>query len=207
MQQRCEGIQNNKTPPKPFSLEPPYRLVMKRFVLLLAALICMQVAVMAVPDSVTTGPYKISFDLGMSKDMYKVEIVDPKTKESLSGEVSTDYEIKLINKTGLSRRAGITLTSYEADQVVPAQEDLITGMKYVILQMDDMYDSEAVGRKIDGYDGVVATGTMKTSGYELKTYFATYYASSTMSIIIFSAYPWSEGTLSLLKTIHVERVA
>jgi hypothetical protein len=172
----------------------------------LATIMCLSIFAMAIPDSVVTGPYNVTFDLGLPKEAYKVEIADPVTKESLSGEISTTYEIKLINKTGLTRRASISLISHEVEQVIPTQDDIVKTLKYVLINTKDIYDIDAAGRKIDGYDGAVASGTLRSSGIETSTYIAIYYPSSTMSVTVFSAYPWDEGTLSLLKTIHIENI-
>ena len=177
---------------------------MKIISIALAAFICLSILGLAVPDSVITGPYNVTFDLGIPKEAYRVEIADPVTKESLSGEISTEYKIELINKTGLTRRATMTLTSYETDQVIPSQDELVKGGKYILVQMDDVYDIDAAGRKIDGHDGAVVTGTMRLSGLDVDMYSGLYFPSSTTSVIIVSFYPWEEGTLQLLKTIHVE---
>ena len=177
-----------------------------RSIAIVALLALIIVPCIAVPDSVTTGPYKITFDLGIPKEAYKVDISDPKTKESLSGDISTTYNIQLINKTGILRRATIILTSYETEQVIPLQDELVKIEKYVLLQIDGLYDIEVAGRKIDGYDGAIGSGTLRNSGIELDTYAAIYYPSSTMTVSLISLYPWEEGTLSLLKTIHVEKI-
>ena len=160
----------------------------------------------AEPDNVTTGLYKVTFDLGMPKEAYNVDIEDPLTKESLSGEISTKYEIKLINKTGLTRRATIILTSYETEQVIPTQDEFVKGAKYTALQLDDLFDIESAGRKIDGHDGAVVAGKMRSNGMEIDTYSAMYFPSSTTNAVIVSFYPWEQGTLQLLKTIHIEKM-
>lgn len=180
---------------------------MKKFVLLLAAIICIQFIAQATPDIVTTGPYKISFDIGMPKEAYKVDIEYPKTTESLSGDISTIYTVNLINNTGLLRKAVIIVTSYEKEQPVPVQEELVRIEKNSIFRIEDVYDVEVAGRIIDGFRGSIGSGTMKTSLSELKIYAAIYYQSSTTTVSIVSSYPWDEGTLQLLKTIHIERNA
>lgn len=159
-------------------------------------------------DSITTGPYNVTFDLGIPKEDYKVVVAAPKTSESLSGDISTTFNIELINRTGITRRSLITLTSYETEQVKPTQDELMQTGKYVLSQDGSFYDIQAAGRKIDGYDGAVISGTMRTSSFinDIDTYSAIYHPSSTTVVGIFSLYPWDEGTLSLLKTIHVEKI-
>ena len=69
-----------------------------------------------------------------------------------------------------------------------------------------LMDVQTAGRKIDGHDGAVVSGTSIMSGMEVNTYVARYYLSSTTIVDLMSSYPWDEGTLSLLKTIHVEKI-
>jgi len=169
---------------------------------LLALLIMMPC--IAEPDSVTTGPYKVTFDLGIPTDAYKVEIAEPKIEESLSGEIHTTFNIELVNKTGLSRRAIIILISYETEQIIPLPGELSEILEYYLLQRDDIYNIDAAEREIDSHDGAVASGELIPLGID--TYNAIYYLSSTDIVTIGSAYPWEEGTLQLLKTIHVEKI-
>lgn len=175
----------------------------------LAVFICLSILASAVPDSVVIGPYNITFDLGIPKEAYKVEIEDSKTEESLSGEVSTTYTVNLINKTGISRRASIILTSYETEQVIPLQDELVQIEKYMLLQMDYLSEIDVAKRKIDGKDGAAGSATMRIpkANLNIDTYAAIYYPSSTTIVNLISAYPWENGTLSLLKTIHVEKMS
>ncbi|MBP7069671.1 MAG: hypothetical protein KBA97_01210 [Methanothrix sp.] len=176
-----------------------------RFITIMAFLVLLIMACMAEPDSVTTGPYKVTFDLGIPKEAYKVEVEDPETKESLSGDVSTKFEINLINKTGITRRANIALTSHEIDQVIPTQDELVPMLKISLLELDGAYNVDAAARKIDGHDGAAGSATGRSSGIEFTAFTAIYYPSSTTTVTMFSAYPWDEGTLQLLRTIHVEK--
>ena len=172
------------------------------------ALLTIIVPCIAEPNSVTTGPYKITFDLGIPNNAYKVEIAEPETTESLSGDIRTTYAVNLINKTGISRRASIILTSYETEQVTPLQDELVQVLKYSLLQIDNLYNIDAGKRKIDGENGAVGSATLRSpeTGLNIDTYTAIYFPSSTTIVNLYSSYPWEEGTLSLLKTIHVEKV-
>jgi hypothetical protein len=128
-----------------------------RLIAILTLLALLIMPCIAVKDTVITGPYKISFDLGIPKEAYKVDVAIPEKKESLSGDVSTTYTVKLTNKTGIGRTASVILTSYETDQVVPTQDELVLLEKSVLSQIDGLYDIQAAGRKIDGADGAVAS--------------------------------------------------
>jgi len=178
---------------------------MKIISMALAAFICLSILGLAVPDSAVTGPYNVTFDLGIPKEAYKVEIEEPEINESLSGEISTQYAIELVNKTGLTRRAAIILTLYEVEQVLPTKDEIVQIIKYAILQIENMHDVEESERMIDGHNGAIASGKIRSDvGIDVDTYSAIYYPSSTTQVIIFSAYPWENSTLSLLESIHVE---
>jgi hypothetical protein len=64
-------------------------------------------------------------------------------------------------------------------------------------------------RTIDGASGAIASMTMRfDSDNVFDVYQATYQAPFDPAhtlVEIFSSYPWDEGTLQLLKTIHVEK--
>ena len=181
-----------------------------RSIAIVALLALLIMPCIAVTDSVTTGPYKISFDLGMPKEAYTVEVTSPKTSESLSGVVSTDYVVTMTNKTanevGLGNRVTLLLNSYEGDHTVYDQNDLVQAVKYLISGLDYTYDIQAAERKIDNSYGSIASGKSRANIVTTDAYVAKYYPSSTTDMTIFSTYPWDEGTLSLLKTIHVEKI-
>lgn len=178
-----------------------------RSIAIIAFLALLIAPCIAETDNVTTGPYKITFDLGIPKEAYKVEIADPKIEESLSGEISTTYEMHLINKTEIKRQAIIILTSHEDEQVIPTQDELVQ-LGEQEFSNDKYHDAEVAGRKIDGYDGVAGSATLRVDSTidDPKVYFAMYNPSSTLAVGLFFSIPWEEGTLSLLKTIHVEKI-
>jgi hypothetical protein len=66
---------------------------------------------MAEQENVTTGPYNKSFDLGIPKDEYEIEILDPEPQEDLSGDLSTKCTINITN--GRNTRAFIWVIRYE----------------------------------------------------------------------------------------------
>lgn len=158
----------------------------------------------AEPDSITTGPYNVSFDLGIPKDAYTVEVAEPKEEESLAGNAYTTYDIQLRNKTPSSQWAVITLVSYDDKQKIPSQDDLLKSTKLAVLQIGDISNLNGAKRRIDGHDGAVAFG--KVNALDMETYLAIYYPSQTEKVLIGTMYPWDEGALQLLKTIHVKKI-
>lgn len=160
-------------------------------------------------DSVTTGPYKVSFDLGVPHNTYNVTISEPKSTESLSGDKSIDYNIKIQNATGLSNQAYVSITYYETVQVIPTSDDQENVIRSVLVNFPNAYNVETANRVIDDSSGAIGSEDVYISGSKLKIYGAEYrpkFDPAHLNVIISSLMPWDEGTLQLLKTIHIEKV-
>jgi len=177
---------------------------MKILSMVLAAMICLPIMASAVPDSVITGPYNISFDLGLPKDVYTVTVADPKEKESLGGEKSTEYVVSIKNDTGLTRFAMITLRYGTVGTVLLPDEMQSSMLSYT--REIGLKNIETSEREIDGKRGAIVAGDMYISGLDVNIYQASYYPFNDTVVFINSGYPWEEGTLSLLKTIHIEKI-
>ncbi len=179
---------------------------MKIISLLLAFFMYLSISGLAVPDSVILGSYNVSFDLGLPKEAYEINISEPKIKEDLSGHIRTEYKTELIDKTVEQRETTITIDTHEDKLLVPAQDKLVQQLEESIEEKSYASNIETAERKIDGRGGAV--GSWKgLSLYEDRYYYAAiYYLTSYTTVTITSSYPWEEGTLSLLKTIHVEEM-
>ncbi|OPY52725.1 MAG: hypothetical protein A4E48_01014 [Methanosaeta sp. PtaU1.Bin060] len=182
---------------------------MRIFALILSALLCSAVAT-AVPDSIVMGPYKVSFDLGLPKDAYSITVKEPKTTESLSGDISTKYKAGILNNTDILRFAYIDLSLRDKKQPTPTPEKLEDSLRSALLNESRISNIETSQRTIDGLPCAVvsyeflAKGTRKT----VKVFMAEYFPKidkGSLNCIISSSYPWDEGTLALLQTIHIEK--
>lgn len=210
-----------------------------RSIAIIAFLALLIMPCIAVPDSVTTGPYKVSFDLGLPKEAYNITVNDPETTESLGGIEHTDYNLEIgsINKTKFNksdfnessfsnlaasdiarlfttydmRIATITIRESKEQQQQMTAEDY----PEVLKQIDgNNPDFRVASRKIDGGDGAVASVsliidpnnpiTTSIKGYHI--IYGTEFDPNRLMVDIVSTFPWDEGTLQLLKTIHVEKV-
>jgi hypothetical protein len=179
---------------------------MMRLIAIVISLTLFTAPCIAVPDSVTTGPYKISFDLGIPKEAYYVTVSDPKEKESLGGDKSITYSIFIKNVTGISRIAliALTITKPELKTFLTPEEMQMSMRSY--LPKSGLTNIETSAREIDGKTGAIASGDMDISGLEIKLYQASYYPSKDTMAFVQSSYPWDEETLSLLKSIHIETI-
>lgn len=166
--------------------------------------ICLIIAVLALPcmavqENITTGPYNISFDLGLAKNAYDIEILEPIPQEDLAGHLSTEYLINLTD--GSTRQGYIKVILFEDSLVIPTQSELKDSLREALpYSLDDV---ETVGRDIDGHSGAAASAREYFSDNSI--YFATYYLSQWETVTLMSKYPWEHGTLALLKTIHIEQ--
>jgi hypothetical protein len=153
-------------------------------------------------DSVIAGPYKISFDLGISHDAYNVTVDDPKSTEKLNGDKITTYKINIKNSTPFTFDL-VDITLEHQDAALYSQTLSSVRQSEVIYKqaLESEYNRvETATREIDGTWGIVAN-------VENYYYCIIYYppADNHLKIVVSSTYPWDEGTLQLLKTIHVEK--
>lgn len=151
----------------------------------------------AVPDSVTTGAYTVSFDLGLTHDAYHLKIDAPLETESLAGDKETKHFIFIENNLIKTQTIAIDIREYKK-----AQDPTTISPEFSKLLLERMFPSASVTqRTIDGMSGAIA---QYTSG-GITIFFAIYYPDDYTCVMPMSSYPWDEGTLQLLKTIHIER--
>lgn len=179
-----------------------------RSIAIVALLALLIMPCIAVQDSVTTGPYKVTFDLGIPKEAYyKIKTIDPKMTETLRGDKPTEYQINIFGAAGTNKFMLIKIIYSEKPSPFLSGSDL-----ELILKSRDASISkfESGIRIIDGANGAIASGVpIADSETPLDTYHALYeplFDPTRILVEIYSQFPWEEGTLSLLKTIHVEKI-
>lgn len=182
---------------------------MKNALMLALAIGVLAFPALAVPENITTGLYKVSFDIGLTRDDYNVTVPNPKETEQLSGAKETDYSVEIRNNTGLYRVMTITIKHFEEKFPIATGSDFKKGLSE--LYKNDPRFSGYISdvRTIDGANGAILNANIAVdSEHVLNVYEAVYQTVfDTQTIVeIISSYPWDEGTLQLLKTIHVEEV-
>jgi hypothetical protein len=139
--------------------------------------------------------------MGIPMASYKIEISYPAEPESHGGGNQTVYSVAIANAntTGKFRMASIQLIEYAETQIIPAPEEikqeLSRGSKEI-----GASDIQSEVREIDGIMGAVSSGTASGN----KAYLAEWYPSNKLRVILSSNYPWEEGTMDLINTIHIE---
>ena len=171
---------------------------MKILVLVMAALV-LAVPVGANPESITMGPYTVSFDLGYMGG-YSIT-TEQSEKETLYGIPVTDYMTTI---QGASPTQVIWLSVKEFRPTMEVEYDTMgamsDGLKSLSFQCGEPI---IIPRTIDGKLGALGS-TSCAGGFSVQ---GILYPLDTPNevVIIFSGYPWDEGTSNLVKTIHVEK--
>jgi hypothetical protein len=182
---------------------------LKRIALSVLIVLILSTIVSAVPDSVVTGPYKVSFDIGLKNNSdYLALSADPKESELLSGGKYTAYSMGISSKKG-----GVTITIKKFEEKFP----IVDGPTMNLLLISQMEDNPRISnfasaeRTIDGVASAVASFSEKFESGSIEDGYWTWYQPlfdpTHTFVYIKSSLPWDEGTLNLLKTIHVEKIS
>jgi hypothetical protein len=170
---------------------------MKVLTLLLVAFFNLQAIACAVPYNATIGPYTVSFDMDFSN--YYLTTEPWKATESLNG--AEKYEVGSVNvykdRDHADGVAIISIKHNDKDQSYLSPSASAKGF-------GEVSDTAAV-RTMDGVSGVIASLNL---GNGITIYTAQYHPlfdPKRLNVTIVSNYPWDEGTLPLLKTIHIEK--
>jgi hypothetical protein len=154
-------------------------LVMRLGLIILLAMLMIGVAFGEV-DSYTVGPYKFSFDMGFPTDL---EPMGPEFSETLDGTATTTYGLNGGDQNGI---LDLSVREY-------AQGADFSG-----------WYQGTTHRIVDGHEAMINKSEDKKLG---SVYVACWSIDDKTGAVILSTYPWDEGTLRLLKTIHIENGA
>jgi len=168
---------------------------MKLYLFLSLVLLVASVA-SAAPDNIILGPYNVSFDLG-NVTGYQIEVDEPKSSESLEGVAITRYR-------GWIRGSGDSIAVSLMKFDIPP--DLNLDPLAVLMYASSGIVTEGAHREIDDTQGAVALERNSDVGDIYNSLYFPEFARGTLQCLILSTYPWDEGTLSLLRTIHIEEV-
>jgi len=167
-----------------------------RALIALAILIFLQAIAYAVPFNETIGPYKVSFDMGFNN--YYITGDPWKASESLSGTEKYEFgKINVFKDRNHEDGIAIILIKHNFED-----QKYLSPLEYVEWGRD-LYDTTTT-RMIDGVLGAVGSLELDNG---ITIYTAEYHPTfdpKRLNLTILSNYPWDEGTLQLLKTIHIE---
>ena len=161
----------------------------------MVALMCMSALSIATPDNAMAGPYNVSFDLGLPKTAYKVNVTE--------GGTLGNYTVNIKYNVGISRIAMISIM--EGGRILlPEEIEAIPSILFSVFGGLKNTNTSAI--EIDGTNGTLTTGDGSLLGLKIRYNQALYYPSNDTGVLIVSTYPWNEGTRQLLDSVHVEKI-
>jgi len=186
---------------------------MKNALMLALVISFLAIPALAVPENITTDLYKVSFDMGLPRGYFEIDIRDPVATESLAGNKSTEYYIIMSNSSAGNLFQEIAIhISLNEENVTTDTEFMRIALK-ADLQDLTAQNIESTTREIDGVNGAIASGDLPTGlpfGPEtVENYHVRYNPLFDPNHIVIDIdildIPWDEGALQLLKTIHIEK--
>jgi hypothetical protein len=175
---------------------------MKLFLILILSLLLMSVS-SAKQESLIMGPYKVSFDLNTTQK-YEINNTEVKYGETYGGTEYVRYNREVKNNSNLGV---IIQTTYYTDTMNKDVYDSKSDLETVFQNLDNYYNIKSYERLIDDQPGALVVGkNLEGDSLFAAGYWPKLNLSGDTQMVIISTYPWENGTLSLLKTIHVEMV-
>lgn len=183
--------------------------MMRYIIIALILVLVTAFPITAKEENISLGPYDVTFDLNITEN-YIVNISEPKHSETLGGIPLTQYAATVGSDNYL---ACIAVSHYDEPFDTNNETDVKHSLKFLSEWCDDP-DAITYNRKIDGHDGFLSHTS--NCGFQFArdpqhrdVFFANYWVDEAdnfgnTTCMIISSFPWDEGTLSLLKTIHVE---
>ena len=163
----------------------------RKYLILTFVLIILAFPTYAKPEGFVLGPYDVTFDMG--KVSPNLTVKEPIESETFSGASVTNYQADGYTNNTLI----IAIGSFKEDAYFPMRDNLES-------QLSGCSQVSISERKIDNHNALLG------SGFDPKldefVYSSGWWADNRTAVAVYSTYPWDEGTLRLLKTIHIERL-
>jgi len=171
-------------------------------VILLTALVSLPA--LAKPESFELGSYKVSYDI-INTSEHNISIAKPRYSETFSGITYVGYGAQL---TFAQPRFLVTIAIIEYKYPILLEPSIGTTNK-LLSANSDCRKVITLRRNIDGYRGYITNSSdcrNDTQGFVAQFLLDGVGDSGKTECLIASTYPWENGTSSLLKTIHIERL-
>jgi hypothetical protein len=182
---------------------------MKQVVLpALSLVILLSILASAETETINFGEYIVSFDLGLPKSAYNVDVKNPKQTETLSGDLQTTYDAWVTNETGPNLLVIGLIKSEKEPQIVLNTSELQIFLNSILDQEQGVKSNIVIAsREVDGTEGAVTSCDWDFGNRIVeKTYLLGYSPkidSPPLVLWALSTFPW-DNTLRFLKTIHTE---
>jgi hypothetical protein len=178
-------------------------LVVILAVILLTALVSLPA--LAKPESFEIGSYLVSYDLN-SMSEHNITIAKPRYSETFGGIMYVGYGAQV---TSADARFLITMAIIEYKHPI-LLEPSIGETNKLLSANGDCRNVVTVRRNIDNHQGYLTNSSdcrNDTHGFLAQFLLDGQGDSGKTECLIASTLPWENGTSSLLKTIHMERLS
>lgn len=182
----------------------------KYFIMILIVGFALIMPAFAGQENLVLGPYEVSFDMGI-EDLTNWVVSMPIFSESMDGSSSfikysanvdtlTESqfysELKRLGRMPSTNTAFINIIQYNS-----TKDESLNGTKTMVESALSGHTGITISKRtIDGQRGTIGSGTTSTG----TIYVADWWVENNTIASVISTYPWDEGTLQLIKTIHVE---
>lgn len=156
-------------------------------------LLTLVVPSVSIPESVQMGGYNLSFDIG--QNALNISLPTEISTETLDGTPLNQSSVTITGNDKCIMVIGVGKSSRMATSDI--KHEMKEMLKNTVKTEAPVYD-----RTIDGHDGAISNfeGPDDSNWYS-----AMWLMNNTTGVFVMSSYPWDEGTLSFLKTIHIEK--
>jgi hypothetical protein len=156
-------------------------------------------------QTVKLGNYTVSFDLGLPKDAYKMEIQEPKQTKALGDVPITQYYATIANKTDVNDFALIVLSTSEKETHNPSIKEMSSLLNSSANQLKGS-NIQSYTQTVDGTDGAIVSFNLPINGITKKVYSLMYLpkANERHQYLIAKSLLPSSNTMQFFQTIHVE---
>jgi hypothetical protein len=181
---------------------------MKKYLIItLILVIAATFPITAKQENISLGPYRATFDLNITEPC-SIKNLESYNGETYEGTPATTYATGIACGKELTM---IVIMHYDLQLDTKNRPDEKSKINFLAKKCND--EVAIYNRKIDGNNGSLCVSS-NCVGYEpsKRLFYADYWIDEVNNMgnthcSIFSSLPWDKGTLSLLKTIHIEETS
>lgn len=148
-----------------------------------------------------SGPYFLSFDMGLPSTDYTINETGPYKYQQQNGSISV-FEVHISSNI----KPQVTLISMQISEDNPSLLTANELEQMIHNEIENATDIRTATLVIDNSVGVLASYNLTVANISMKSYSAIYQPSFDQGrslVVISSNFPWDQGTSQLLNTIQV----
>jgi hypothetical protein len=177
---------------------------MIKYSIIIPMLIALILSATAKPESFSLGQYKVSFDLNRAED-HEISIAKPMYSATFRDIPYVGYGAQIIQFEPQYNLITIVVMEYKSPINLESADETTKRLLSNNGGCEEIMTSQYT---IDGHQGYLTSSKKcqnDTQGFIAQYLLDGAKGSGSIECLIASTYPWNDGTLSLLKTIHIEK--